>query len=172
MLLSTQQNSLRLCSSCFHRNVISSLQPWQSVSLAMVARQYLCPFSLLHCPCSEFRPKRKNVWVVWTCVKSKLPKKLMFRADRRHFQTVTEHKIFSNNSWAFVYIEQESDTVDYCSNDVFFKQQPCLWKIISGAKKSIKRSLYHHKFEICISLHIFGLRSVSWRKQAMWTRAD
>lgn len=64
--LSTQQNSLRLCCSCFHRNVISSLQPGQSVSLAMVARQYLCPFSLLHCSCGELRPERKNVWEVWS----------------------------------------------------------------------------------------------------------
>lgn len=83
MLLSTQQNSLRLCSSCFHRNVISSLQPGQSVSLAMVARQYLCPFSFLHCSCSEFRPKRKHVWEVHTSTMCQhtSPKKLMLRTD-------------------------------------------------------------------------------------------
>lgn len=69
--LSTQQNSLRLCCSCFHRNVISSLQPGQSVSLAMVARQYLCPFSLLRCSCGELRPERENVWEVWSKVQKK-----------------------------------------------------------------------------------------------------
>lgn len=60
--LSTQQNSLRLCCTSFHRNVISSLQPGQSVSLAMVARQYLCPFSVLHCSCIELRPEKGKVF--------------------------------------------------------------------------------------------------------------
>lgn len=82
--LSTQQNSLRLCCSCFHRNVISSLQPGQSVSLAMVARQYLCPFSLLHCSCGELRPEReKCLGSLDSCQHTSPKKKLTFRANQR-----------------------------------------------------------------------------------------
>lgn len=121
--LSTQQNSLRLCCSCFHRNVISSLQPGQSVSLAMVARQYLCPFSLLHCSCGELRPERENVWEVWSKVQEKLTlganqslKQQTHNGalDRRHFLGRVTSTFYKFNSLCFILsnIQQDTDTVD------------------------------------------------------------
>lgn len=61
VMLSTQQNSEDYVALVSTKRPSPLTQPGQSVSLAMVASQYLCPFSPFRCGCDELRPKRGTV---------------------------------------------------------------------------------------------------------------